>query len=430
MYIPNLLNFAEDLTQASTYRKHIRIALIFVQLTSLMLLLMIRPPSVDITYASFSIIASIIYLIFYALFLAKYLTNRLRVGLGIISIYVFILLQLYITGGNASIFIGLLFLFSLSVSITLGFVALLLFAFGNQIILTAFLVIPGNISYELQLANYAQNTFFNVLLAINAFLIMNEYGRKTQKITEVETSAREQERINKEKDDLIAIVSHEFRTPLTAVKGYINLLKDPNLNPQDQALFIKYVAANISKLESIVEKTVNVSVMEAGVLSMFKQPVDIEKLVNTVVEDTMHIKAEMKNLPLSIELPQTRIPFVSCDPQYIRQVVENLLDDAIKYTDNGEIHVKVDRDEQSAIIIISDTGRGISAGDLPHLFQKFYRGGDYKTRTIEGSGLGLYLCKNIIEKHAGSIALKSELGKGTTFTVKLPLSKEDETWVS
>lgn len=418
-------------TGFDTYRKHLRLML-FCILASFCLIVGIIPQFFDnAVFVMASLVAAIGYLAFYSKFLAKHVKSPHTVGLAVASVLLFVVAFVYLSGGNSSIFIGILFAFTLTVGILVGRKLLIAMAILLQIGLISFAIIPTPIQpYHPVLSPLLQLTVVNAICFIAAYIFAGEYEQKRNSIEEVRELADQQKKITDEKDELIAIVSHEFRTPLTAIKGYMDLMRKSDIVAHDDNLsqYTKYIIANLAKLDSIVEKTINVSVIDAGVLSLFFQPVNIEKLVSDTIDSTFHLKAEIKKLALEVQLPTVRLPLISADPQYLRLVVMNLVDDSIKYTDEGKVTVILLREGDWVVLTVSDTGRGIAAKDIPHLFQKFYRADDYKTRTTEGTGLGLYLTKHIVDRHHGTISIQSTLGKGTTFTVRLPISKEDETW--
>lgn len=270
----------------------------------------------------------------------------------------------------------------------------------------------------------------HIIRSIIDYLRIKKPDLNNNPAQETETVSKKQADLSKEVDDIISIVSHEFRTPVSIIKGYLEILlanKERNIT-LEQMDFLKKINNNLARLNAIIENSLNVSVLESGTMSIFLQPVDFEKLVTETVENTLKPLAADKKLSLILNLPETRLPLISADPQRLRQIIINVVDNAIKYTDIGTITITVRKDDHHVIFTVTDIGRGISPEDLPNLYKKFFRGGDYMTRTIQGSGLGLYVTKELLEKQNGTIDITSVVNKGTTVTIKLPLPREDETW--
>lgn len=228
------------------------------------------------------------------------------------------------------------------------------------------------------------------------------------------------------KDEFVSLASHELRTPMTVVKSYLwMVLQDKNgkLNEQ-QKLYLERAATASDGLINLVNDMLNVSRIESGRFSIEKQDIDIEDLVKTTVTE-LTPEAKTKGLHLEFQLGSKDIPAVlSVDPERIKQVLINLIGNSLKFTPkNGKIIVALSKSDSKVMVQIKDNGVGISKENVAKLFQKFgLLRESYQKSDTQGTGLGLYICKSIIELHGGKIWAESAgEGKGTTFTFTLPL---------
>jgi len=220
------------------------------------------------------------------------------------------------------------------------------------------------------------------------------------------------------KNDFIAMVSHELKTPLTSIKGYIQVLqlkaKQEHFDFAGKAL--DGADRQIGKMTKMINGFLNMARLESGKISMDFSILDLNELVETVLEDHKSMSLEH------------RINFVSGDQLIVRadedklsQVVNNLISNAVKYSPNQtEIYIECYNDGKNVVFKITDQGMGISQVDLPRLFDRFYRVENLKTSTVSGFGIGLYLSAEIIERHNGKIWVESEVGKGSKFYFSLP----------
>lgn len=377
------------------------------------------------------LISVIFYSIVYSFLMARFLNSKPAIFFGAISLAGSLSFILYFTGGNESIFLGFLCFFIVLIGLTLGLFPLIIMSIFVEAMVVAFYLFPLHPSIPQQaLSFFLRNTVLVFATFGGGYWVVREYTSQRKQVSEMEFLNKQQELLNKEKDEVIAVVSHEFRTPLAAIKGYLDLIRtqtEKSLN-QEQQGFIKKIMINVGRLQAIMENTLNVSVLESGALTLFLQPVDFEKLVTDVIENSLKFNAEDKKLILNFNLPSTRLPLISGDPPRLKQIVTNLVDNSIKYTDKGSITIDLSREREWVVMKVTDTGKGIESKDMSSLFQKFFRGGDYRNRTIQGTGLGLYITKELVDKHRGTIDIQSKLDEGTTVTVKLPIPKEDETW--
>ncbi|MBU4030622.1 HAMP domain-containing histidine kinase, partial [Patescibacteria group bacterium] len=226
--------------------------------------------------------------------------------------------------------------------------------------------------------------------------------------------------VDQMKDDFISIAAHELRTPLAAISGYALLLKE-NLKDglsSDDGESLNRVIISAKRLDKLVEDILDVSRIEQGRLSYEFQKHDINRSVNESAEE-FRAEAENKGLKLNVVLAK-QPEYIRVDKEKLHQAMVNLIGNAIKYTFKGEISVKVDSEDDRIIINIKDTGVGMDTKGQEQLFTKFHRVKDEETADISGTGLGLWITKQIIEKMGGKIGVQSIKGTGSRFFVSFP----------
>ena len=208
--------------------------------------------------------------------------------------------------------------------------------------------------------------------------------------------------------------SHELRTPLTAMKTILNFIREGERPPQDYRQALDDLAEETDRLQGLVENLLQLARGERG-LKLQKEEIDLSLLLMDVA-DSLRPLAEEKDLTLTCELPPSLIIYGDTD-QLIRLIV-NLLDNAIKYSEQGSVSLSAKQKDGNAIIEVSDTGIGIPAEHLPHIFKRLYTVDP--ARSSGGAGLGLSIAQQIVQAHGGRIEVQSEVAKGSTFTVYLP----------
>lgn len=233
---------------------------------------------------------------------------------------------------------------------------------------------------------------------------------------------------NKQRTEFISTASHEMRTPVAAIEGYLGLALNPaTAQIDDKArLYLAKAHESAEHLGRLFQDLLDVSKSEDGRL---KNDPKVIELVDFVRESTnaLMTKAQEKSLSLMFQPDVSEsssnsiapVFYIEVDPDHLRETMSNLIENAIKYTKEGSVTVNVTGDENHATVSITDTGIGIAAEDIPHLFQKFYRIDNSDTREIGGTGLGLYLCRRLVESMNGRLWVESEAGKGSTFYVEL-----------
>ncbi len=234
----------------------------------------------------------------------------------------------------------------------------------------------------------------------------------------LEEAHRRLQELSRLKDEFVASVNHELRTPLTVVKEGVSLLTDEVLGPlnEKQKDFLGTVHQNIQRLEALIWDLLDLSKIEAGRLPLFKTRVPLRDLLEKALSSYKKI-AKNRTLQLKIE----EVPDVFADPNRVLQVIGNLFSNAVKFTrEDGRITLAAQKSNGMVALSVQDDGLGIAPEDLPKLFQKFSQLG--KEMTVRrGTGLGLALCKQLVEMHQGTIGVHSAPGKGSTFTFTLPV---------
>lgn len=234
--------------------------------------------------------------------------------------------------------------------------------------------------------------------------------------------------------DFISTASHEMRTPVAAIEGYLALALNEKVSNIDgkARVYLEKAHSSTQHLGKLFQDLLTSAKAEDGRLVSHPKVVDIGSFLEQVT-DSLKISAEKKGIqvdfligssdtPHSQSGPKNILPlyYSYIDPDRLREVVTNLFDNAVKYTDQGRISIGLTGNDKVVQLYVKDTGHGIPADDVNHIFQKFYRVDNSTTRTIGGTGLGLFICKKIIEIYEGRIWVESKLDQGSTFYINLP----------
>jgi signal transduction histidine kinase len=227
------------------------------------------------------------------------------------------------------------------------------------------------------------------------------------------------EEANRAKDEFIAMVSHELRNPLNAMLGWVTLLSGGKLDAEAQARALTIIERNARAQAQLIDDLLDIARVASGNLRLDLRPVDLAQVVEKAL-DAMYPAAEAKSIAVTADLERP-LEMAAGDPDRLHQVVANLLSNAVKFTPGGgTIEVSLKRDGEEARIAVRDSGDGISAAFLPHVFERFRQGGKSPSG---GLGLGLAIARHIVERHGGTIQVESAgEGQGTTFTITLPLT--------
>jgi signal transduction histidine kinase len=256
----------------------------------------------------------------------------------------------------------------------------------------------------------AHITLATIVGGLVAALLFRKLHEKTrQQLSSLQQKAQLQ-------DDFVATISHELRTPLGFIKGYSTTLlrADTTWDEETKQEFLTIIDEEADRLAQLIDNILESAKLQSRSVQLNVQPIRLDALLRDVV---LRVRTRHKNLEVELELEQ--VPSIRGDNVRITQVFENLFSNAIKYAEGSRISVAVKEQKGSLLVIFSDRGPGIPKAYLPYIFERFYRvPGE---RTSKGSGLGLYICNQIITAHHGKMWVESELKKGTTFYIQLPI---------
>ena len=234
----------------------------------------------------------------------------------------------------------------------------------------------------------------------------------------------ERKKAEKMKSDFVSFVSHQLRTPLSGIKWMLELAMNEIDNPEEVKSFVQDARASTDRLIRLVNDLLDTSRLERGKLQVAIQPIDVAKLTKDVLGEISPLMQE-KDQVLSVQIPDD-LPLASAEKQMLRQAILNLISNAMKYTARGgRIRIAARRENGRLRWEVEDSGIGIPQSDLGKLFEKFYRAGNAVAVETEGTGLGLYLVRLIVERFGGKVWCTSEEGVGSTFAFTLPLAVQE-----
>ncbi len=255
--------------------------------------------------------------------------------------------------------------------------------------------------------------FIVLLLLVNSNLF--EYSILYNKIKEVD----------KMKDEFISMASHELRTPVTIIKGYIEMmLEESSKNGLDKSAkeYLTIINSSTERLGNLIEDLLNVSRIEQGRLKIEMKDFKIIPIIDSTIKE-IYPQAREKGLSLNFIFDDKVDDLINIDEDKLKQILINIIGNSIKYTEKGSIDVKISNKNNNLILAIKDTGIGMSAKARSRLFEKFYRVINDKTENIVGTGLGLWITKQIVEAMKGTISIDSIESVGTQVTIEFPLLK-------
>jgi signal transduction histidine kinase len=300
---------------------------------------------------------------------------------------------------------------------------------GFLLILNFFLVV------QLVLSSSSQQLFVNIFLvfavaAVSYTLIKsvrNEVRRReevTQLAVSLEKANTLLQEADKQKTEFLTMASHQLRTPLSILKGYIELIKDGTYGRVDKTMVkvLEDMDINNEHLVKLVDKLLDITRLEQGRTKYTFAMVNMCALIDEATND-LKIKAKEKKLKVQWVCP-AQMPQIYCDQEKMHHVIYNFIDNALKYSEKGTVRVMLEEQGGGVVFRVHDQGIGFEKSDENNFFQKFYRGDNVRTIGIDGTGLGLYVCRKFVEAHSGRVWARSDgLGKGSEFGFWIPLGE-------
>jgi len=275
------------------------------------------------------------------------------------------------------------------------------------------------------LTNYNRNA--SIYLLIGTVLIVILFLLAAVRLWDYVLLYRKIKAVDQMKDEFISMASHELRTPVTGIKGYISMVLDGTLGPVSDKVknSLKIVQNASGRLSVLVEDLLNVSRIEQGRIKINPKPLNISQIIQDILVE-LRIQAEEKNLELKYNAYAKQLPLINIDPARLKQILINLIGNAIKYTQKGNVEIITEEKNNGKTLElrIKDTGMGMSAKDRERLFEKFYRIKNEKTKSISGTGLGLWITKQLVELMKGTIMVDSIENVGTQVTLQFPVVKK------
>lgn len=293
------------------------------------------------------------------------------------------------------------------------------FAIRNNLILKQIMMFMGSKVNEKTIINMEDGRFLRIKL--DPVYLQNNKSIVIGSIVNIEDIS-ERVRAENMRKDFVANVSHELKTPLTSISGFAETLKlNENIDKETRNRFLTIIDGEANRLRRLIEDILTLSFIENDKKEE-KEAINLYSVYRRV-EDMLMISARTKNISLNCDADETIK--IAANADYVKQIILNLVDNAIKYTpENGNVNVKIFADKDDAVIKVSDTGIGIPKEDQARIFERFYRVDKARSREIGGTGLGLAITKHIAMNLGGTISVESELEKGSTFTVRIPIKRD------
>lgn len=275
-------------------------------------------------------------------------------------------------------------------------------------------ILIGSPQAEAEISEFKRNLVDRLVgviaIAMDSSLLYQELQQANEHLKE----------LDKAKDDFISMASHQLRTPLTTIKGYVSMVQegDTGAVSEQQKNFLESAMTGATRMGKMIAELLNVSRMDTGKFKIEPKPVDLAKVVQDEV-DQLQLHAKSRKLKLEFKYPGKPIN-CELDEDKTRQVIMNFIDNAIYYTQQGSITVTLDQDADKVTLKVIDTGIGVPEAVKAKMFSKFYRADNAKVARPDGTGLGLFLAKRVVEDQGGKIIFDSAEGKGSTFGFELP----------
>jgi len=235
----------------------------------------------------------------------------------------------------------------------------------------------------------------------------------------------ELERLERIRREFFTNLSHEVRTPLTAILAYADTLEAGGFDdPQNSKRFIEKLHKHATRMSKLISDISDLSAIESGEIHLALEPIQLRGLVTEVIALS---EARRRDCVVSFSLSVPSDLFVHADRTRLEQILSNLIDNAMKFNRSGGlVTVTAEQAGEQAVVVVEDTGIGIAASDLPRIFERLYRADKSRSNRIEGTGLGLAIVKHLVQAHGSEITVTSELGRGSRFTFTLPIASVEE----
>ena len=246
------------------------------------------------------------------------------------------------------------------------------------------------------------------------------YNEMAERMTAMIRELQRQETVRR---DLVANVSHDLRTPLASLRGYLEtlIIKGDSLSAEEQRTYLSIAAQQTERLARLVAELFELAKLEAKDVTVEAEPFQVAELIQDVVQK-FELDAERRRLGIRAE-GSAELPFVTADIALVERVLQNLIDNALRHTPaGGSVTVITRARERDVLITVADTGSGIPKDHLPHIFDRLYRVDKSRDSRSGGAGLGLAIARQVVELHGGRITVESEPGRGTAFSFSLPLA--------
>lgn len=267
---------------------------------------------------------------------------------------------------------------------------------------------------EIGMGNYSQRVLIDNPDEIGE--LAQTINTLAEKLEKIENSRKRTEQI---RNDFLANISHELRTPLTAMQGFLEALQDGLVEDEEaKQKYMRVMYQETLHLNRLVDDLMMLIKLENEKISLQKAPVNMAEIIDKV-SFSFQQEANERNISLHVNL-QPDLPMIFADRHRMMQILKNLLQNAVKFTNDGQITITAATTEQYVKIQISDTGIGIAEEDLDRIWERFFKSDRVRSRTSKGTGLGLAIVKELVRLHDGQITVLSELGKGTEFTILFP----------
>lgn len=304
---------------------------------------------------------------------------------------------------------------------------------GTQILSYVMVILVGSQFFFIEGTSNQILTTITFILALSfGVLLVRDSKREIEQRIKIEKLAKDlaitNDRLvdlNRQKSEFVSFATHQLRAPITAMRGYLSLIKEGDMGevPEKIGNTLEVVSASVDNLAVVVDDYLNVSRIELRTMKFDFAKSNVSELLNSVIIE-MKQSIEKAKLSLSVKVNDGQNYFANMDVDKIRQVFTNVIDNSIKYTKIGGIDISLENKDGKIYFTVKDTGLGISKEEMPKLFNKFTRANNASETNIKGTGLGLYIAKEILLAHHGKIWAESEgEGKGSQFVVEIPESK-------